>query len=255
MDRGADELSQDQNRVVAQRVREELARRRMSRQQLADAGRISLSTLEKALAGSRSFTLATTLRLEEALGLRLRSVRAADDATPGGTAPGALGSYSREGGAWLEGAYLTLRPSYGEPGSLYAYLTEIVWDKASSRLMFREAQRLDSEFTQSGVVSMPNKSGQIYLHTNEQGQMRLALLGRPAINGALYGLLATLQVGAGTQLIPVASPYVLVPTTRLRDELAFGRIAPSHPRFESYQAHLARVTRDGFARLLPGGPA
>src|ERR1700741_1761716 len=54
--------------AIAAGRREELARRRISRQALADMARISLSTLEKALSGSRGFTLATVIRLEEALG-------------------------------------------------------------------------------------------------------------------------------------------------------------------------------------------
>ena len=39
--------------AIALRVREELARRRLSRQWLADESRVSLSTLEKALSGRR----------------------------------------------------------------------------------------------------------------------------------------------------------------------------------------------------------
>lgn len=58
--------------AIGRRVQEELARRRMSRQALADSARISLPTLEKALAGKRPFTLATIIRLEEALGTALR---------------------------------------------------------------------------------------------------------------------------------------------------------------------------------------
>ena len=62
------ELVEAETREVGRRVREEIARRRISRQALADMARISLSTLEKALAGTRPFTLASTIRLEEALG-------------------------------------------------------------------------------------------------------------------------------------------------------------------------------------------
>jgi hypothetical protein len=51
------ELSDAQSRGLAAKVREELARRRISRQRLADEAKISLSTLEKALNGSRPFTL------------------------------------------------------------------------------------------------------------------------------------------------------------------------------------------------------
>ena len=66
------QLSAEQSRQVAGTMREEIARRRISRQQLADQAKISISTLEKALAGRRPFTLATTVRLEEALGVSLR---------------------------------------------------------------------------------------------------------------------------------------------------------------------------------------
>ena len=57
------QLSDEQSRSVAAIVREELARRRISRQYLAEMAKISISTLEKALSGRRPFTLATTIRL------------------------------------------------------------------------------------------------------------------------------------------------------------------------------------------------
>src|SRR5205085_12136720 len=66
------ELTVESTESVALQVREELARRRQSRQWLADEARVSLSTLEKALTGRRPFTLATVVRLEEALGASLR---------------------------------------------------------------------------------------------------------------------------------------------------------------------------------------
>src|SRR3954454_5807802 len=64
----ADDLHAEPRDGVALVVREELARRRLSRQWLSDSARISLSTLEKALSGRRPFTLATVVRMEEALG-------------------------------------------------------------------------------------------------------------------------------------------------------------------------------------------
>ena len=65
-----DWLDERRTEEIAHKVREELARRRISRQALADMARISISTLEKALAGRRSFTLATVIRLEEALDIQ-----------------------------------------------------------------------------------------------------------------------------------------------------------------------------------------
>ena len=60
------QLSAEQSRQIAETIREEIARRRMSRQTLAEQAKLSLSTLEKVLGGRRPFTLATTVRLEQA---------------------------------------------------------------------------------------------------------------------------------------------------------------------------------------------
>src|SRR5215207_3007782 len=117
------ELSGELSRSVAALIREELARRRISRQRLADQAKISISTLEKALAGRRPFTLATTIRLEEALGVPLRKVNsdAALAPPPAITlAPGELGFYSRPAVSFIEATYLTLRPSFGDPTAIYA---------------------------------------------------------------------------------------------------------------------------------------
>src|SRR5215831_727393 len=115
MNHDPSQLSDAQSRAVAALIREEIARRRISRQRLADEARISISTLEKALSGRRPFTLATTIRLEEALGVILRRPAApAAAAAPVGLAPAELGAYSRAGAKWIEGRYLTVRPSFGD---------------------------------------------------------------------------------------------------------------------------------------------
>jgi transcriptional regulator with XRE-family HTH domain len=242
------DLSFELSQAIAGRVREELARRRLSRQALADLAKISISTLEKALAGSRPFTLATTIRLEEALGAPLRAPpRSASQ----GLAPEALGAYSHPAVAWLEGDYVTLRPSFEDPEAVYAYRTEIAWDDTSSSLVFREASRLDAEFTQRGVVSVSHQSGHIYLVTNEQGQFRLVILGRPAIGGEMCGMLTTLQAGQGSHLTPAAAPIAFIPLRRVADPV-FGRIPAGAANYDTYRASLARVTDKGFARFFPG---
>ncbi len=246
------DLSTELSQAIAARVREELARRRLSRQALADLAKISISTLEKALAGRRPFTLATTIRLEEALGAPLRApVRAAASALPPGLAPETLGSYSRTAVAWLEGEYLTLRPSFEDPKAVYAYRTEIAWDEASSSLAFREAARQDADFTQKGAVSLSNQSGHTYLITNERGQFRLVILGRPVIGGEMYGMLTTLQAGHGSHLTPAAAPIAFIPLRRIADA-AFGRIVAGGAQYDDYRATLARVTDKGFARFFAG---
>src|SRR3569833_2192371 len=120
------ELPDEQSRQVADLIREEIARRRMSRQTLAEQARLSLSTLEKALGGRRPFTLATIVRLEQALGMSLRKAPAAPVAVSalngnGGVAPDSLGAYARRAVTWNEGTYVTVRPSVGGMDALYAY--------------------------------------------------------------------------------------------------------------------------------------
>ena len=247
------ELSEAQSRAIAQIVREALARRRISRQTLAEQARISISTLEKALAGRRPFTLATTIRLEEALGQSLRQdVGRAAVPEPPRHAPDELGSYSREGVSWLEGRYLTLRPSFGTTGAIFAYRTEIAWDASAARLVFREAERVDAPFAQSGSVAVPNQSGMIYLVTNWHGQHRLAVLCRPNIQGEMYGILTTLHAGRGTQLTPAAAPLALLPEGQAAEH-HYGRITPQEPPYGRYRAHLDRIHQDGYATFFMGG--
>src|SRR5258708_36930041 len=137
-----DNLTDVQSRQIADHVREELARRRISRKGLAAQAKISISTLEKTLSGRRPFTLATTIRLEEALGVSLRTkLTAAPASAAPPLAPGELGYYWRPAVSWIEGTYLTLRPSFGDRDAIYAYRTEITWDDQCSSLVFRESER------------------------------------------------------------------------------------------------------------------
>ena len=239
------ELSEAQSQAVAGLVLEELARRRMSRKRLAADARISLSTLEKALNGSRGFTLATLVRLEQALSVSLRpAAKAPASASRDLPAPPELGAYSRAAVHVLEGRYLTLRPSFEVAGAIYAYRTDISWD--GGKLVFAEAERLDMANAQKGLVSVPIPSGHIYLFTNEEGQMRMAVLGRQLRTGAMYGLLTTLLAGSGPHLQPVATPLALLP---LAEGMTFGRILEGDALHSQYRQHLARVLDGGFARF------
>ena len=241
-----DELADATSIEVGRRVREELARRRISRQALADMARISLSTLEKALAGTRPFTLASTIRIEEALGTALRPGPAAGGMPS--AAPDHLGAYSRSAVRWLEGSYLTIRPSFATPGNIFTYVTDIHWLDEPGHLGFAEQQRLDAQFEQRGAVSLPNQSGHIYLVTEDCGQHRLAVLGRPTISGTMFGILTTLQVGQGSQLVPATCPLVLAPLAKFAD-MAIGTVTPGMPGFGPLRALLTDATAKDFARF------
>jgi transcriptional regulator with XRE-family HTH domain len=240
-------------RTPAAVVLEELARRRISRQQLAQQARISLSTLEKALSGRRPFTLATMVRLEQALGVSLRGetdrASMAKPASSPELAPNEVGSYARAAVTWIEGAYLTIRPSFGDKAAIFAYRTEIFWDADRSSLAFRESERIDAAFSQQGIVSVPSFSGHIYLVTNEHGQHRLIVVGRPSISGEMHGILTTLQVGRGAHLIPVSAPIALVPLRELA-QVHFGRIHAGHSAHSQYRALLRRTLEEPFAVFL-----
>jgi transcriptional regulator with XRE-family HTH domain len=247
-------LSEQQSRLIANRIREELARRRMSRRGLADIAKISISTLEKVLSGRRPFTLATTIRLEGALGVNLRTEAASAASVPApipatGLAPGELGYYSRPSVAWLEGVYVTLRPSFSEPSAIYAYRTEILWDEESSRLAFRESERIDAAFSQAGAVAVPNQSGFVYFITNRNGQYRLVILSRPTISGEMHGIMTTLMSGRGSQLTPVSVPVVLVPPKAI-GEARFGVIPVSDACHAVYRRYLKRTIEEPFALFL-----
>jgi hypothetical protein len=241
------ELSRERSESVALLVREELARRRLSRQWLADEARVSLSTLEKALAGSRPFTLATVVRLEVALGIGLRAPRSAE---PGAStvAPDSMGAYVRPAVQWLEGTYLTLRPSFSEPGAVFAYLTSIAWDDGKGHLIFSEASRTDAEYEQTGFVSFPNLSGAIYLVTISDGQNRVAIVNRPVGAGAISGILLTLAAGEGAQLTPAAVPLVLLPSAG-RPAAELGVIREGDACYAEYRERVDRVAKRGYARF------
>lgn len=255
MSRRADQsLSGEESRLAAGLIAEEMARRRITRQHLAELAKISLSTLEKALSGRRPFTLATVVRLEQALGVSLRGKPNGPSPVPEampGLAPDGLGSYSRPAVAWMEGDYLTLRPSFSEPRAIYAYLTQIRWDLTASSLIFNESERVDSEYTQGGVVSAPHQSGHIYLVTNRHGQYRLVIVARPTIKGEMHGILTTLQVGRGAHLTPVATPIVLVPIRTLA-KAAFGLIKTGHDCYIPYRSFLKRTVDEPFALFTTG---
>ena len=248
------QLSAEQSRQVAETIREEIARRRISRQTLAEQAKLSLSTLEKVLGGRRPFTLATTVRLEQALGVSLR--KAPEISVPaipvnGDVAPDGLGAYSRRAAVWLEGTYVTIRPSFGDKEAVFAYRTEIAWDAAASSLSFHESDRQDAAYTQYGEVAVPNQSGHIYLVTNRHGQHRLITLARPAISGEMYGIITTLLAGRGSLLTPIAAPIAYLPIKMVPDP-TFGRISPGDANYAVYRTHLRRTVDEPFAMFLPG---
>ena len=245
------QLSDEQSREVADTIREEIARRRISRQALAEQAKLSLSTLEKALGGRRPFTLATTVRLEQALGVSLRKSAIAPSPTAGNdVAPDSLGAYSHRAVTWLEGVFITLRPSFGDKDAIFAYRTEILWEPNVSSLVFREGERTDAAYEHTGEVAVPHQSGFIYLVINKHGQHRVITVSRPTVAGEMYGIISTLRAGPGSQLTPVAAPIASVPLRNVAKP-SWGRGGPGDSNHALYRDHLRRTVDESFALFLP----
>lgn len=227
-------------------IREELARRRMSRASLAADAKISLSSLEKGLSGQREFTEQTLVRLEEALGISLRRKHSMASIV----APDSLGSYSRPAVNWIEGNYLTVRPSTTRPGAVYSYSLEIMWNETDGHLSFIEKARLDTAYTQSGQIAIPHQTGHIYFVTNRHGQHRLMLMQRHGKTGEMFGLLLTLQQGKGPHLMPVSMPVALIPFRNLPEAPSFGTISENHSAHTALKNYLDRCINGGFAMMM-----
>ncbi|XUJ36550.1 helix-turn-helix transcriptional regulator [Bradyrhizobium japonicum] len=244
------QLSDEQSREIAETIREELARRRISRQALAEQAKLSLSTLEKVLGGRRPFTLATTVRLEQALGVSLR--KSAALVTPpaaNDVAPDSLGSYAHRAVTWLEDVYITLRPSFGAKDAIFAYRTEIVWEPKVSSLVFREGERTDAAYEHTGEVAVPHQSGFIYLVIIKHGQHRVITVSRPTVAGEMYGIISTLRAGPGSQLTPIAAPIAYVPLRNVAKP-SLGRVGPDDANHALYGKHLRRTVEELFALFL-----
>ena len=142
-----------------------------------------------------------------------------------------------------------MRPSFSDPQAIFAYRTEICWDDGVSSLIFRESDRVDAEFSQQGLVSVPHQSGHIYLVTNRQGQYRLVIISRPTINREMFGIMTTLRVGRGSELMPVSGPIAYVPL-KTQADVEFGRVGAGHPCYERYRKYLKRTVEEPFALFL-----
>jgi transcriptional regulator with XRE-family HTH domain len=231
--------------TISEMIRQELARKRLSRAGLAATAGISLSSLEKGLSGARSFSADTVVRLETALGVNLRNAVAGPL-----TAPDSLGGYARQSVKWLEGSYVTLRPSSKREKDIVSYLTEILWDETANHLTFRENYRADKDYAQKGDVAVPHQSGHIYLVTNRHGQHRTMMLSRHGVSGGLHGLLLTLQQERGASLLPVSMPVALLPVVKLKEPPVLGVITVENKHYDQLRAALDKTIDGGFAVML-----
>ena len=87
--------------------------------------------------------------------------------------------------------------------------------------------------------------------TNRHGQHRLITVSRPTITGEMYGIIATLLAGRGSQLTPTAAPIAFLPARNVQHP-SVGRIAPVDANYALYREHLRRTTDESFALFFHG---
>ncbi len=253
-------ISPEENDAFVTKIREALARQNKTRQWLANAARISMSTLEKGLSGKRFFTLSTLVKIEDALEITLRNPPHIKRTKSGesqdekrhmiGIAPENMGSYSKQQVTPLIQQYLTVRPSFSlKRNCLFTYITELKWDNDIGQLTFEESKRIDDDFTQFGLVAVPHKSGHIYLVTNRHGQHRMVTLSKPTIRDELFGILNSLIVRQAGHMSPISCPIALVPLAHYPEPF-LGIIEPHQAIYKDYAALLRKATGDGFCSLL-----
>ncbi len=253
-------LNPDDNTIITTLIREELARRNKTRQWLADTARISISTLEKGLSGRRAFTLSTLVKIEESLGLSLRTQDSASNVhqlpinqnqnQASTVAPDSMGSYSKRQVEPLMQRYLTVRPSFSQrKNCLFSYVTTIAWDDALGHLVFEESDRIDADYTQRGLVAVPHKSGHIYLSTNRHGQQRMVTLSKPNILDEMFGVLSSLMVKQASQMSPVACPIALAPLTSYPTPI-LGLVEQHQPPYKDYTALLRKAVGEGYCSFV-----
>jgi hypothetical protein len=85
--------------------------------------------------------------------------------------------------------------------------------------------------------------------TNRQGQYRLVIISRPTINGEMFGIMTTLRVGRGSELMPVSGPIAFAPLDSL-SKAEFGRIPVGHACHQQYSKLLRRTVEESFALFL-----
>ncbi len=180
------------------------------------------------------FVLATFRRSNRSLGTLRETLKHAEHGPDEGAARLEVGGYSRAAVMELEGLYLCVRPTFGNPEIINAYLTIIRWDETQRCLLFEEKDRPDGRHTQSGTVYVPDGKPFMNLVTASRGAVRLIMITRPDAEGLARGLVFTLSNPGGVNFIPAATPIVL---RRISGEIPrLGFVHPVNPEHQDYMS-------------------
>ena len=119
-------------------------------------------------------------------------------------APVYMGAYTRAAVDQFIGSYLTVRPSFSQPGRITAYRTDVTWDDDSPSLRFEERDRHDAPYSHRGRLYVPASSMFIHFVSLTKGSMRMILVSQLDMTGRMRGIITTLNKQKAV-LVPVAA--------------------------------------------------
>jgi transcriptional regulator with XRE-family HTH domain len=194
---------------VAQALRAELAKRRMTQEALSALTGLSLATIGRALRGK--FRPETIVLIESKLEVSLKPA-AAESAT---VADETFGSYHRQAVAHLIGDYLCARRAFSKPGFLALYPMSIAWSSSPAGLAFREVNKIGrTDYSQQGFVHVPPGCAYLHLATVDRGSVRLITVSYVADKlietEPMRGLILTLSNPVASNHVPAVSPFVML---------------------------------------------
>ena len=253
------DIPADRARALAL-IRTAMVEKKLTQAALADAADCHEKTIQNLMRG-RAVRDQTLFDVAMVLGLEYEALKGAwgggEDASVGpmdlkgeggAVAPVYMGAYTRAAVDHYIGSYLTLRPAFSVPGALVAYRTDVVWDPEWPSLLFEERDRPDGAYAHRGRLYIPASSMFIHLVSLTKGAMRMIVVSQIDREGAMRGLITTLNKQRAT-FTPVAAPVVYQKREAIAaDEL--GDIQPGHPRHAAYRATLDDTLGQGYARLV-----
>lgn len=220
-------------------IREYISAKNLSREQFAHRAKVSISLLNKMLAGD--FTDKGLAKVESNTGVRFRSHNIIRK-----QAPEYLGSYSYDDCHRYEGFYELIRRSFQEEHIIHSYAMEIKWSEESACLAVRHLGIKESQFRQFGLISMPESARYFFIQSQDRGWHSLAIMSKLDFSRIMYGALYSLG-DVGTQgFLPMAVPIVIKGAGNPTETK---KIDQSSPDYEVYAKLLSKVRTDKYVSL------
>ncbi len=202
-------------RLIAERLNEHLARKRLSSRDVARKAGVDRKTVDRLRAGQAVRT--TTLQwIEEALKIDLSGAAQAQELD---AAPLSHGGYRKQAVIEYVGHYTAYRRSFDTPGNLIASSLQITWDDALPALRFREDQKNRDQRGKSyqyhfggDVLIPPNLGVMHFMVRSDDGRVRLISTCMPRQEYdtlVMKGFLVTLNEIRDIGYYPVTSPIFL----------------------------------------------